>query len=585
LPFKSKFGLPKGIEANGRSGAKRLCYIDLRSRLGFMNKKIVIAALVFVVFGAVAGGLFGRLPARGAAAGGTDAARVLSDYREAMEVIKDSYGGTVDTDKVSDSSMQAMLWTLDPHSSFFTREEFRKLDEEQSSQFYGIGVSILQHRDGVYVQSIIPNTPADKAGLKYGDRILTVEGKDAKEWSSAEVSKNVRGERGTSVKLQIERVGASNPLAFEIVRGGVPLPSIRNYFMLPNSVGYVGLTGGFQQTTSEELTIAINELKKKGMKSLVLDLRGNPGGILEQSIEVVSKFVPEGKTVVSVRGAGGQKSRDMKTTGGGNESFPLVVMINGGSASASEIVAGAIQDYARGLIVGSDSFGKGLVQRVFRLPYGTGLTLTTARYYTPFGRSLQRDYSSGSIYEYFTHSQPEPDDEDGSASPETDTAPKPAGSPVQTANGRVLYGGRGIEPDIKVPAARNNAARLRVNEAAFYFMRQLVAGKVADLESYKVDKQNFKQTLQPGEFAPTDKIFDAFRSFAISDPVYGLSAENIAANAEYVRRRLREELATASYSTEAGVQVLLEADPQILKAIESIPQAAEMAAAAFKSLA
>src|SRR5688572_3278933 len=249
-----------------------------------MNRKIAIAALVFVAFGAVAGGIFGRLPARGAQAGGTDAARVLADYKEATQVIKEGYGGKVDAEKLSDSSMQAMLWTLDPHSSFFTREEFRKLDEEQSSQFYGIGVSILQHRDGVYVQSIIPNTPADKAGLKYGDRIVTVEGKDAKEWTSAEVSKNVRGPRGTKVKIQIERANANGPIDYEITRGGVPLPSIRNYFMLPNSIGYVGLIGGFQQTTSEELSIAITDLKKRGMKSLILDLRGNPGGILEQEI-------------------------------------------------------------------------------------------------------------------------------------------------------------------------------------------------------------------------------------------------------------------------------------------------------------
>ena len=204
--------------------------------------------------------------------------------------------------KVADSSIQSMLWTLDPHSSFFTRDEFRKLYEEQASQFYGIGVSILQHRDGVYVQSVIPNTPADKAGLRYGDRFLQVDGKDATEWSSVEVSKNVRGKGGTPVKVKVERVSSAAPLDFEIVRGGVPLPSIRNYFMLPNGVGYVGLTGGFQETTSEELSQAINDLQRQGMKSLVLDLRNNPGGLLPQAIDVVGKFVPSGQTVVSVKG-------------------------------------------------------------------------------------------------------------------------------------------------------------------------------------------------------------------------------------------------------------------------------------------
>ncbi len=201
-----------------------------------MNKKFAIGAGILIIFGALAGGLFGRLANSTSANSEMTSGRIVSDYREALDVIDKNYVGKVDHEKISDSSIQGTLWTLDPHSSFFTREEFRKLYEEQASQFYGIGVSILQHRDGVYVQSVIPNTPADKAGIRYGDRFVTVDGKDAKEWTSAEVSKNVRGERGTSVKLKIERVTANNPLDFEIVRGGVPLPSIRNYFMLPNGV-------------------------------------------------------------------------------------------------------------------------------------------------------------------------------------------------------------------------------------------------------------------------------------------------------------------------------------------------------------
>lgn len=535
-----------------------------------MKNRFVLFVVILIALGAVIGGLFGRLPARGSAEDGMTTDRLLADYKEAFDILDTSYVEPVDIEKLNDSSMQGMLWTLDPHSSFFTRDEFRKLDEEQSSQFYGIGVSILRHRDGVYVQSVIPNTPAEKAGLRYGDRFVTVEGKDAKEWTSSEVSKNVRGERGTSVKLQVERVSSPTPVDFEIVRGGVPLPSIRNTFMLPNGIGYVGLTGGFQQTTSEELSISVAELKKQGMKSLILDLRGNPGGILEQAVGVVSQFVPSGQTVVSVKGSGGQQTRDLQTSGSHTEDLPLVVLINGGSASASEIVAGAIQDYARGLVVGSDSFGKGLVQRLFRLPYGTGLTLTTARYYTPFGRSLQRDYSSGSIYDYYTHGEDLPETAD------LDVKPKPAGSPVTTANGRVLFGGRGIEPDIVIPAATPNALRARINEAAFYFVRRLVAGKIAGLESFKVEKQNFRATLAASEFNIPDKVYESFRTFASTDKDSGLTSDNVVKQAEYARRRLREELATANLSTEAGVQVLLESDPQILKAMDTMPQASEL---------
>jgi carboxyl-terminal processing protease len=268
--------------------------------------------------------------------------------------------------------------------------------------------------------------------------------------------------------------------------------------------------------------------------------------------------------VVSVKGRSFYTTaRELKTTGVDVEKIPLVVLMNGGSASASEIVAGAIQDYGRGMIVGTDSFGKGLVQKVFRTPYGTGLTLTTARYYTPFGRSLQRDYSSGSIYDYYTHNGQADEDE----------APKPAGVPVQLPDGRTLYGGRGIEPDVKVKAAEFGTAKARINDAAFFFVRQLVAGKIAGFESYKVDKQNQQHVVAQNMFPITDKLFELFRDAAAADKENGLSADIINAEAEYARTRLRLEIATANLSNEAGAQVLLEKDPQIIKATETMTAA------------
>ena len=535
-----------------------------------MSRKFGIIAIILVIVGAIAGGIFGRLPLTTSADTTMTRERVAADYREALQVIDENYVSPVDHEKVSESSIQGMLWTLDPHSSFFTRDEFRKLYEDQSSQFYGIGVSILQHRDGVYVQSIIPNTPADKASLHYGDRFLEIEGKDAKKYTSAEVSKNVRGERGTTVNIKVGRAGQEKPLEFNIVRGGVPLPSIRNYFMLNDGIGYVGFTGGFQETSADELDEALADLKKQGMKSLVLDLRGNPGGLLPQAIEIVSRFVPRGQTVVSVKGRSRYaKSEELRAIGDKTEDLPLVLMINGGSASASEIVAGAIQDYGRGIVVGTDSFGKGLVQRVFPLPFGTGLTLTTARYYTPYGRSLQKDYSSGSIYDYYSGH----DDEDEAAA---DAKPKPAGSPVTTAGGRVFYGGRGIEPDVKVTALTFTTVRFRINDAAFFFTRQLVAGQIKGFENFKVERQNYNQTVAPTDLQINDKILEAFRAFVTKDAANGLSAENVNSQIDYVKSRLREELATANYSDEAGRQVLLETDPQVLKAIESIPEAKKL---------
>lgn len=539
-----------------------------------MRFKFIILAIILIAIGAFIGGVFGKLPNKSSANTGVSTETITSDYSEALEVIDKNYITKVEREKVLDASIQSMLWTLDPHSSFFTRDEFRKLYEEQQSQFYGIGVSILRHRDGVYVQSVIPNTPADKEGLRFGDRFAEVEGKDASDWSGAEVSQNVRGEEGTKVKIKVDRAGEKEPLEFTITRGGVPLPSIRNYFMLNKNVGYIGLSGGFQETTALELDQAITDLKTKGMQSLLLDLRGNPGGLLPQAIEVTSRFVPRGQTVVSVKGRSNDTQfRDLRAMGGTVYDFPLVVMINGGSASASEIVAGAIQDYGRGLVVGSESFGKGLVQKIYPLPYGTGLTLTTARYYTPYGRSLQRDYSSGSIYDYYTHGN----EIDKENSDETDQiSPKPKGEAVKTAGGRVFYGGRGIEPDLKAPSLEYTALRARINESAFYFVRQLVAGEIKGFESYKTEKQNYSMTVGLDEFQIGDGLFSKFISFTVAEKQNGLSETNIKSQNKYASARIREMIATAKNSGEAGQQVFLENDPQVLKAIDALPEARKL---------
>ncbi|HMS42684.1 MAG TPA: S41 family peptidase, partial [Pyrinomonadaceae bacterium] len=298
-----------------------------------MSKKIIILGIVIVLAGAIFGGIFGRLPLQTSADNALTPQKVVGDYSQAVEVIEANYVNKIEHEKITESSIQGMLFTLDPHSSFFTADELRKMKEEQASQFYGIGVSILQHRDGVYIQSVVPGTPADKAGLRYGDKFLTVDDKDALKWTSAEVSKNVRGPRGTSVQVKLERAGNEKPVEYTLVRNGVPLPSIRNYFMLKDGIGYVGLTGGFQETTVDELDEAVGELKKQGMKSLILDLRNNPGGILQQAQEVVSRFVPEGKTVVSVKGRSRyEQTKNLLASGGKYEDYPLVILQNGGSA-------------------------------------------------------------------------------------------------------------------------------------------------------------------------------------------------------------------------------------------------------------
>ncbi len=538
--------------------------------------KFLLAGVVLVLSGALIGGIFGRLPGKTKSNSAVTAAEVVGDFGEALAVVDKNYIDKVDREQVLDSSIQSMLWSLDPHSSFFTKDELRKLYEEQASEFYGIGVSILQYRDGVYVQSVIPGTPADKAGLRFGDRFVRIEGENATEWTSFEVSQKVRGIRGTPVNLKVERAGVDKPLDFKIVRDGVPYPSIRNHFMLNDGVGYVALSGGFQETTDAELDSSIADLKKQGMQSLVLDLRGNPGGLLPQAIEVTSRFIPKGEAVVTVKGrAKGFDTREIDSVGSKVSDFPLVLLINGGSASASEIVAGAIQDYGRGLVVGTESFGKGLVQKIYPLPYGTGMTLTTARYYTPYGRSLQRDYSSGSIYDYYTHSNGE-EKQNGNGGSAVEAKPKPKGIAVKTAGDRVFYGGRGIEPDVEVQGLSLSPVRARINEAAFFFVRQLVAGKVKGFEQLKTEKQSFENVVPGGKLDVPEGLYDAFVSYAVADRENRLSRPNFAAETEYARDKLREQLATARYSSEAGQQMFIEQDPQVMKAVESMPEARKL---------
>jgi carboxyl-terminal processing protease len=514
---------------------------------------------------------------------------VEKDYNEAVSTISASYAGEIDYEKATQAALQGMLSTLDPHSMYLPYNEFKKLKEDQDSRFYGIGVTIVQHRDGVYVQSAVEDTPAARLGLRYGDRILEVDGKDARDWSSDQVSKNVRGGRGEPVTIKVDRAGSEAPQYFTIIRDSVPLPSIRNSYMFRSGTGYIGLTGGFQHTSDEELREALTKLAGQGMHQLILDLRGNPGGLLDQAIDVSSEFLPRGQVVVSVRGRTEYSEPIVyKSTGSDPEDVPLVVLINRGTASASEIVAGAIQDHGRGLIVGETSFGKGLVQRVFQLPFNTGLTLTTARYYTPYGRSLQRDYSNGSFYDYYVRhdleqSNPQPSPSPGAGTLEPSSAQlsstpnPPTGPAVKTAAGRVFYGGGGITPDIEVKPPNFTPTRNRIAESAFQFTRQLAAGLIPGLESYKVEKIQYGKNPKPGEFLITDRVVEAFRNFVRTDQESHLTPAQLDEDVDFVKLRLREEIITAAFSNTAGARVLLDADPQVLRALEALPDAKRLA--------
>jgi carboxyl-terminal processing protease len=558
----------------------------------FSKRFLVIAATILLlatIFGGTIGSSrkFSRLTTSGNLSSYRAADEIEKDYNEAVSTITTNYSGDIDYEKATQAAIQGMLSTLDPHSAYFPFTEFRKLKEDQDSRFYGIGVTIVQHRDAVYIQSAVEGTPAARVGLKYGDRILEVDGKDARDWTSEQVSKNVRGGLGEPVTLKVERAGSEAPQYFTIVRDTVPLPTIRNAYMIRPGTGYIGLTGGFQRSSDDELRQAIKKLEEQGMRQLILDLRGNPGGLLDQAIDVASEFLPRGQVVVSVKGRTEYTEPIVyKSNGSEPATVPLVVLINRNTASASEIVAGAIQDHGRGLIVGETSFGKGLVQRIFQLPFNTGLTLTTARYYTPYGRSLQRDYSSGSLYDYYTRHDASEIGAQPSASPGNLNSPLALASPtphpqtgpaVKTAAGRVFYGGGGITPDIEVKEPVNTPARLRIAEAAFHFTRQLAAGIIPGLESYKVEKVQYGKNARPTDFPITDRVVEAFRAFVHSQPDFQVTPAQIDDELEFAKLRLRQEIVTASFSNDAGARVLLDSDTQVLRALEALPDAKRLA--------
>jgi carboxyl-terminal processing protease len=560
-----------------------------------ITKKFMLTAAAIVLIAAVFGGTvgsarrFSRLTSTGAANSFRKADEIEKDYNEAVSTITSNYSGDIDYEKATQAAIQGMLSTLDPHSSYFSYSEFKKLKEDQDSRFFGIGVTIVQHRDGVYIQTAVEGTPAARLGLRYGDRILEVDGKDARDWTSDQVSKNVRGGKGEPVTIKVERAGAEAPMNFTIIRDAVPLPTIRNAYIIRPGTAYIGLTGGFQRSSDDELRDAMKKLSSQGMRQLVLDLRGNPGGLLDQAIDVASEFLPRGAVVVSVKGRTEYTEPIVyKSNGAEPATVPLVVLINHNTASASEIVAGAIQDHGRGLIVGETSFGKGLVQRIFQLPFNTGLTLTTARYYTPYGRSLQRDYSSGSLYDYYMRHDLDDTEARPVASPDNRNLESPlalasptphpnTGPAVKTAAGRVFYGGGGITPDIEVREPVNTPARLRIAEAVFHFTRQLASGQLSGFESYRVDKIQYGKNPRPTDFPITDRVVEAFRDFVRTHSDFQVTSAQIEEDLDFAKLRLRQEIVTAAFSNDAGARVILDSDVQILRALDALPDAKRLA--------
>lgn len=547
-----------------------------------MKKFSAQLALILLVFTLIVPGFViaqnpnGGLPnrrARGTAA----TAAVQRDFDEALKVIQEQYvdGRKLNYNDVFKSSIIGMLRSLDPHSNYYDREEFDELKTDQRSEYFGIGASIQNYVHGdqadTYITATFDGSPAGKAGLRYGDRIVEVDGVKMTGKPSLEVRDKIRGPRGSTVKLTLERAADKRIEKVDIVRDAVPQPSIPDAYMLKPGVGYIDMTRGFNYTTTDELYDALDRLHAKGMTSLVLDLRNNPGGFLDQAIHVAEVFLRNGQLILTQKGRNGFRDNTYESHNNAPDATPLVILINENTASASEIVAGAMQDHDRALIVGQTSFGKGLVQSIIPLEYGAGLTLTSAKYFTPSGRLIQRDYSNGGFYDYYTHGS-------GIAS-EPKPATKPTGPETKTDTGRAVYGGGGISPDESVGPRTVNLTQRRLLSPTFAFTRELVNGRIRGFESSRIGGGiNFRHDLQPEEFKVTDAMFKAFRDFVTADPAYKITAATIDRNRAYIETELRFNIVTAAYGRTMGDRVfIISDDPQVAKAVDVLPKARDLA--------
>ncbi|HEX8638776.1 MAG TPA: S41 family peptidase [Pyrinomonadaceae bacterium] len=501
------------------------------------------------------------------------------DFSEALTVVEDNYvnGKNLDNNKIFKSAIEEMLHALDPHSIYFDNKEFDQFQTEQRSEYFGIGATISDLREGdatwTYIRATFDGAPAHRAGLRYGDKILEVNGVSMKNKLSAEVSKNLRGSLGTTARVIVEQRATGERKIVEIVRNAVPQPSISEVYMIRPGVGYMNMSGGFNRTTADEFRAGMQQLKAQEMEKLIVDLRSNGGGLVREAYQIASLFLAAGQVVFSQRGRIPGSEGKFVSDNKNPDDTPLVLLVNRGTASASEIVAGAMQDHDRALIVGEPTFGKGLVMNPFLLPYNSAVLLTVAEYQTPSGRKIQRDYSSGSLYDYHSN---------GGSLRDERNPPQPTGKIARTDTGRIVYGGGGITPDEIVKPAALNQLQQKLQAPIFSFALELTGGKIAGLENFRQTALiDFKSDVKATDFIINDAVLAAFKKFIRAKQDYKqLTAAQLDREREHIARQLRFELAMAKYGRDTAYQVYNDSDSQIKRAVEVFPKAERLAQSA-----
>ncbi len=497
----------------------------------------------------------------------TDATREnLRLYSELLQAARQRYGGEVSYRDLVYSSIYGMLRVLDPHTSFLSPTAYTSMREKQQASFYGLGILVGLRNGRLTVITPIEGTPASRLGIRAGDVIQKIEDESTEKLSLDEAVSRLKGPKDTQVRITIVRVGLEEPLEMTVTRAEIPQSTVRYAYMLDAETGYLSISD-FTRSTSSEVERALDKLRAAGMKRLLLDLRNNGGGLLDQAVDVSDQFLPKGATIVETRG----RTRDSAqafTADGSHAALdlPVIVLVNSGTASAAEILSGAIQDHDVGLVVGTPTWGKGLVQTVYSLSYGAGLALTTAKYYTPSGRLIQRDYSS--YFDYYTRSGIEPGDDAPHAGSPGGPANGDAATPYQTDLGRTVYGGGGITPDVAVePAELAPFLQFLLGRSAFFGFAVDYGRKHPDLGR---------------DWRPGPEVLAEFERWVIEQKLD--TAENVAqglageADRAWALRQIRAETLTSKFGIEAAHQALAEGDRQIQTALTLFPRAEELLA-------
>ena len=521
------------------------------------NSRFLPVALLAVVLSALIGGFYGSVLAR--------QDEVTQQYRvftAALAAIDREYVEDVPSDRLVYGGIEGMLKTLDPHSSFFDPREYAQMRERQEGRYYGLGIQIQVLDGDITVMSIFEGSPAFKKGLRRGDIIARIKGEDAKGWTSEQAVKQLKGPKGTTVDIAIKRRGYDQLIDLEVTRDEVNIVSVRGVFMIDKETGYLKL-GEFTETSNAEVGAGLEQLAAKGMKRLVLDLRDNPGGALEGAISIANRFLPRGELIVYTRGRVPNADHDYHATQQTEYShLPMVVLVNRNSASASEIVAGALQDHDRALVVGEMTFGKALVQSVYRISDNAGLALTTGRYYTPSGRLIQRPWD-GSFDEYLTYTlrEQKADREHSSADLK------------YTDAGRKVYSGGGIEPDKFMSGPEEGfsptkfARQLRARGEFVNFADQYMA----EGDTRFSDANRNKKRIAKG-FVITDEMLQDFRTMLAAKKI-AIDEEAFKTDLNFIKAMIRYEIDLALFGVEEARRNLIQQDPQARFAISQFGEA------------